>query len=117
MATSEIQNLIQSQAQRDFLENNYQTSDHKILLETKPEIDDINTKSDISIKEHISLLSLQTKQKLVDNLIILKDYDRPNAFAFMHQIECFVDFVQRHCISYKFIYFNIAFHIHLNIFW
>ena len=76
MATSEIQNLIQSQAQSDFLDNNYQTSDHKILLETKPEIDDINTKSDISIKAHISLLSLQTKQKLVDNLIILKDKKR-----------------------------------------
>ncbi len=73
MATSEIQNLIQSQAQSDFLDNNYQTSDHKILLDVKPEIDDIYTKSFISAKEQTSLVSLQTKQKLVENLIKQKE--------------------------------------------
>ena len=47
---SELNNLINSQAHTDFLNNENNFVDHKILLELKEQVDDIFTKSNITNK-------------------------------------------------------------------
>jgi len=66
---SELNNLINSQAHTDFLNNENNLVDHKILLELKEQVDDVYTKSNISSVEQVSIVSLQSKKKLINNIV------------------------------------------------